>query len=42
MFMGHEGLYCNSNYLEKKDNCIVCGSKRKFISVKKSESLREF
>jgi len=41
-YMGHEGIYCHSTFLEKKDGCIVCGSKRKTVEVEKILILRQF
>jgi len=41
-YMGHEGIYCHSTFLEKKDGCIVCGSKRKTVEVEKTLILRQF
>lgn len=41
-YMGHEGLYCQSTFLERKEGCNICGSKRIELEVSKSTLLREF
>jgi ubiquitin-activating enzyme E1 C len=42
LYMGHEGLYSNTDCYQKKQNCHVCSNRIHYRKVNKNMTLNEF